>query len=166
MREDRDTRAMAGLLAAAGVPHELLGPEEASERWQYLHIRGPVPYHPDADVVVDADRTVEACVRRAIMVYGHGPSHTLRPGDALQFDGEAPHGPERLVELPIRFLTATATATAFGDSPQHRARAPGPVSHPCGMPGAPAPPSGGGPTPTAHPGPRGGAAPGARRLDA
>lgn len=115
MREDRDTGAMAGLLAAAGVPHELLGPEEASERWHYLHIRGPVLYHPDADVVVDADRTVEACVRRAIMVYGHGPGHTLRSGDALQFDGEDPHGPERLVELPIRFLAVTV----FGDSPQH-----------------------------------------------
>ncbi|MET9683832.1 helix-turn-helix domain-containing protein [Streptomyces coeruleorubidus] len=50
------------------------------------------------------------------MVYGHGKSsYTLGPGDALQFDGEAPHGPERLVELPIRFLTVTA----FGDSPQH-----------------------------------------------
>lgn len=50
------------------------------------------------------------------MVYGHGKSsYTLHPGDALQFDGEAPHGPERLVELPIRFLTVTA----FGDSPQH-----------------------------------------------
>jgi quercetin dioxygenase-like cupin family protein len=51
-----------------------------------------------------------------VMIYGHGKSsYTLRPGDALQFDGEAPHGPERLVELPIRFLTVTA----FGDSPQH-----------------------------------------------
>jgi len=51
-----------------------------------------------------------------VMVYGHGNSrYTLHPGDALQFDGEAPHGPERLVELPIRFLTVTA----FGDSPQH-----------------------------------------------
>ncbi|MDX2909523.1 XRE family transcriptional regulator [Streptomyces griseiscabiei] len=51
-----------------------------------------------------------------VMVYGHGKSsHTLHPGDALQFDGEAPHGPERLVELPIRFLTVTA----FGDSPAH-----------------------------------------------
>ncbi|KPI18986.1 transcriptional regulator, XRE family with cupin 2 sensor [Actinobacteria bacterium OK074] len=51
-----------------------------------------------------------------VMIYGHGrSSYTLRPGDALQFDGEAPHGPERLVELPIRFLTVTA----FGDSPQH-----------------------------------------------
>ncbi|MDX3581000.1 MULTISPECIES: hypothetical protein [Streptomyces] len=43
------------------------------------------------------------------------PATPLRPGDALQFDGEDPRGPERLVELPIRFLTVTA----FGDSPQH-----------------------------------------------
>lgn len=51
-----------------------------------------------------------------VMVYGHGKSsYTLCPGDALQFDGEAPHGPEKLVELPIQFLTVTA----FGDSPQH-----------------------------------------------
>ncbi|MGW2519665.1 hypothetical protein ACWC09_22135 [Streptomyces sp. NPDC001617] len=50
------------------------------------------------------------------MVYGHGKSsYILRPGDALQFDGEAPHGPETLLELPIRFLTVTA----FGDSPHH-----------------------------------------------
>ncbi|MEU1184191.1 XRE family transcriptional regulator [Streptomyces sp. NPDC005820] len=51
-----------------------------------------------------------------VMVYGHGKSrYTLHPGDALQFDGEAPHGPEHLVELPIRFLTVTA----FGDHPPH-----------------------------------------------
>jgi DNA-binding XRE family transcriptional regulator len=44
-----------------------------------------------------------------VMVYGHGESrYTLRPGDALQFDGEGAHGPEDLVELPIRFLSVTA----------------------------------------------------------
>ncbi|WP_059044227.1 helix-turn-helix domain-containing protein [Streptomyces acidiscabies] len=46
------------------------------------------------------------------MVYGHGESaYTLRPGDALQLDGEGPHGPQELVTLPIRFLSVTA----FGD---------------------------------------------------
>jgi transcriptional regulator with XRE-family HTH domain len=37
--------------------------------------------------------------------YRHG-QHTyhLEPGDALTFAGEIPHGPERLIELPIRFL--------------------------------------------------------------
>ena len=50
------------------------------------------------------------------MVYGHGDSrYTLHPGDALQFDGEGAHGPEDLIELPIRFLSVTA----YGDAPQH-----------------------------------------------
>jgi transcriptional regulator with XRE-family HTH domain len=49
------------------------------------------------------------------MVYGHGGArYTMRPGDALQFDGEAPHGPDRLIELPIRFLSVTA----YGDHPR------------------------------------------------
>jgi transcriptional regulator with XRE-family HTH domain len=43
------------------------------------------------------------------MVYGHGDSsYTMRPGDALQLDGEGPHGPRELVELPIRFLSVVA----------------------------------------------------------
>jgi hypothetical protein len=28
----------------------------------------------------------------------------LEPGDSLTFRGETPHGPERLVDVPIRFL--------------------------------------------------------------
>jgi transcriptional regulator with XRE-family HTH domain len=43
------------------------------------------------------------------MVYGHGEaSYPLAPGDALQFDGEGPHGPMELPELPVRFLSVTA----------------------------------------------------------
>ncbi|MDR2379379.1 MAG: XRE family transcriptional regulator [Bifidobacteriaceae bacterium] len=43
------------------------------------------------------------------MVYAHGDdSYTLRPGDALQLDGEGPHGPVELVRLPARFLSVTA----------------------------------------------------------
>lgn len=39
------------------------------------------------------------------MVYGHGAyQYTLKPGDALLIDGEGPHGPQELVEVPIRFL--------------------------------------------------------------
>ncbi|WP_345381850.1 XRE family transcriptional regulator [Pseudonocardia yuanmonensis] len=46
------------------------------------------------------------------MVYGHGESsYTLRPGDALQLDGEGVHGPRELVSLPIRFLSVVA----YGD---------------------------------------------------
>ncbi len=37
--------------------------------------------------------------------YRHGQStYVLAPGDALTLRGDIPHGPEKLVELPIRFL--------------------------------------------------------------
>ncbi|BEP13777.1 XRE family transcriptional regulator [Acidothermaceae bacterium B102] len=50
------------------------------------------------------------------LVYGHGESrYTMRPGDALQFDGEGTHGPDELITLPIRFLSVTA----FGEAPPH-----------------------------------------------
>jgi transcriptional regulator with XRE-family HTH domain len=43
-----------------------------------------------------------------VMVYGHGQArYEMHPGDSLVFDGEGPHGPAELVELPIRFLTVT-----------------------------------------------------------
>lgn len=38
--------------------------------------------------------------------YRHGDEvYPLRPGDTLFFDADAPHGPERLVRLPIRYLS-------------------------------------------------------------
>jgi len=37
--------------------------------------------------------------------YRHGQStYLLEPGDSLTFRGDIPHGPEKLVELPISFL--------------------------------------------------------------
>ncbi|HIK55150.1 MAG TPA: helix-turn-helix domain-containing protein [Synechococcales cyanobacterium M55_K2018_004] len=37
--------------------------------------------------------------------YRHGQStYLLEPGDSLTFQGKIPHGPERLIELPIRML--------------------------------------------------------------
>lgn len=39
------------------------------------------------------------------MEYRHGEhTYSLEPGDSLTFRGDVPHGPDRLVELPIRFL--------------------------------------------------------------
>lgn len=44
--------------------------------------------------------------------YRHGNQvYALEPGDAFTFDAQVPHGPERLVEVPIRFLAVTV----FGD---------------------------------------------------
>ncbi|UJW87722.1 helix-turn-helix domain-containing protein [Devosia sp. SL43] len=38
--------------------------------------------------------------------YRHGDTlYTLQPGDSFFFDADAPHGPEVLVTLPIRFLS-------------------------------------------------------------
>lgn len=38
--------------------------------------------------------------------YRHGKGlHHLRPGDTLFFDADAPHGPEVLIALPVRFLS-------------------------------------------------------------
>ena len=40
------------------------------------------------------------------VVYRHAAkTWLLRPGDSLLFDADAPHGPEQLVKLPIRFLS-------------------------------------------------------------
>jgi mannose-6-phosphate isomerase-like protein (cupin superfamily) len=39
------------------------------------------------------------------MIYRHGKdTHELGPGDSLTFSGDVPHGPEVLVETPIRFV--------------------------------------------------------------
>jgi hypothetical protein len=44
-----------------------------------------------------------------IAATGHGDSgYIMRPGDALQLDGERTHGPQTLVQLPIRFLSVVA----------------------------------------------------------
>jgi len=40
------------------------------------------------------------------VVYRHGDrTYTLQPGDSLFFDADAPHGPEEMRKLPIRFLS-------------------------------------------------------------
>jgi len=48
------------------------------------------------------------------MVYRHlNATFTMAPGDSLFFDSDAPHGPEELVELPVRFLSVMSQS---GDS--------------------------------------------------
>jgi len=38
--------------------------------------------------------------------YRHGEKvHCLNPGDTLFFDADSPHGPERLIRLPARYLS-------------------------------------------------------------
>lgn len=43
------------------------------------------------------------------MIYGHGSyEYTMQAGDSLLLDGEGPHGPLELLDLPIRFLAIAA----------------------------------------------------------
>jgi transcriptional regulator with XRE-family HTH domain len=45
------------------------------------------------------------------VAYRHADKvYTLGPGDSLFFDAEAPHGPEELLKLPIRFLSVISYA--------------------------------------------------------
>ncbi|SDR76773.1 helix-turn-helix domain-containing protein [Pseudomonas oryzae] len=40
------------------------------------------------------------------LVYRHGNQlYHMEPGDSLTFDGEVPHGPEKLVKVPIKLLS-------------------------------------------------------------
>jgi DNA-binding XRE family transcriptional regulator len=49
--------------------------------------------------------------------YRHGQStYLLEPGDSLTFRGDIPHGPEKLIELPIRFLAIIHYSTPFPES--------------------------------------------------
>lgn len=47
------------------------------------------------------------------MIYSHGPyEYPMAPGDSLLIDGEGPHGPQELLEVPVRFLAIAQSATA------------------------------------------------------
>ena len=47
------------------------------------------------------------------LVYRYGQqTYEMAPGDSLMFDGQVPHGPERLTQLPIRFLSITVELAA------------------------------------------------------
>jgi len=49
--------------------------------------------------------------------YRHGrQTYLLAPGDSLTFRGEVPHGPERLIRLPIRFLSVIVYGGSGRDS--------------------------------------------------
>ena len=46
------------------------------------------------------------------MIYRHlNATYTLTPGDSLFFDADAPHGPEELVTLPVRFLSVISQSS-------------------------------------------------------
>ncbi|MDX8474589.1 helix-turn-helix domain-containing protein [Mesorhizobium dulcispinae] len=49
------------------------------------------------------------------VVYRHGSNlYRMTPGDSLFFDADAPHGPEELTHLPIRYLSIISYARGRG----------------------------------------------------
>ena len=78
--------------------------------------RGPVPqfFEPFLITITDESEVFPRFEHTGIeflymlegkLVYRHGQlTYVLEPGDSLTFRGETPHGPERLVDVPIRFL--------------------------------------------------------------
>jgi transcriptional regulator with XRE-family HTH domain len=56
----------------------------------------PTFTHPGTEFIYMLEGSIE---------YRHGRStYLLEPGDSLTFKGSIPHGPERLIQVPIRFL--------------------------------------------------------------
>ena len=67
----------------------------------------PTFEHPGIEFIYMLEGAIE---------YRHGQhTYELRPGDALTFRGEVPHGPERLLKLPIRFLSVIYYPDASGE---------------------------------------------------
>jgi DNA-binding XRE family transcriptional regulator len=59
----------------------------------------PLFQHPGIEVLYMLQGTME---------YSYGTQrYVMEPGDTLQFEGDIPHGPTGLAELPIRFLSIT-----------------------------------------------------------
>ena len=57
----------------------------------------PVFEHPGTEFIYMLEGRIE---------YRHGKTvYDLEPGDSLTFDGNVPHGPDKLTQVPIRFLS-------------------------------------------------------------
>jgi transcriptional regulator with XRE-family HTH domain len=60
----------------------------------------PLYQHPGSELLYMTAGTME-------YTYGNA-TYTLEPGDTLQFSGETTHGPRRLVDVPVQFLSVKA----------------------------------------------------------
>ena len=68
----------------------------------------PVFEHPGTEFIYMLEGRME---------YRHGQhTYLLTPGDSLTFRGEVPHGPEKLIECPIRFLATIVYPTPVGNA--------------------------------------------------
>ena len=96
--DDRSAGHSSQMLGAMRGPDRLLEPllVTLTEQTEVF----PLYQHEGIELIYMLDGTME---------YGTGTArYVLEPGDALQFEGEVPHGPVALIDLPIRFLSIKA----------------------------------------------------------
>lgn len=115
-RSYEEVRTATFVKAGRGLDIERRG-TRAGHQYQLLgHTpRGPLIVEPyiialteESDVfpIFQHDGIEFLHVLEGKVVYRHGSAtYLLEPGDSLYFDSDAPHGPEELIELPIRFLS-------------------------------------------------------------
>ncbi|MWL91938.1 MULTISPECIES: XRE family transcriptional regulator [Cupriavidus] len=68
--------------------------------------RYPTFQHPGTEFLYMLEGVIEYRVGQQ--------TYTLEPGDSLTFPGEVPHGPERLAQCPIQFLSVTVYPRSGG----------------------------------------------------
>ncbi len=100
--ERRGTRAGQQYLLLGHAPHDDLTVEPYLITLQDSSDVFPVFQHGGLEFIYMLEGEV---------VYRHGDrTFTLQPGDSLFFDADAPHGPEEMRELPIRYLSVISYA--------------------------------------------------------
>lgn len=115
-----DQQGGSALLVKAGEGMEVVrrGTEKGHTYHLLNHVRGPKKNF-EAYMVDMGDASEEfptfshpgtefLHLLEGELVYRHGNQlYHMQPGDSLTFDGEVPHGPEKLVKVPIRLLSVT-----------------------------------------------------------
>lgn len=113
-----DQQGSAALLVKSGEGMEVVrrGTEKGHTYQLLNHVRGPKKNFEAYMISMD-DASEEfptfahpgtefLHLLEGELVYRHGNQlFEMKPGDSLTFDGEVPHGPEKLVKVPIRLLS-------------------------------------------------------------
>lgn len=115
-RQFEEQRDATFVRAGQGLPIERRG-TRAGHQYQLLghSIHSDVSVEPylitleeDSEVfpIFQHDGVEFIYVLQGVVVYRHADTtYRLAAGDSLFFDADAPHGPEELVEVPVRFLS-------------------------------------------------------------
>jgi sarcosine oxidase len=102
----RDPAALAALLRDAGIPAQILAPEQAAARWPGIACTQPVLFQPDAGIL-DPERAVAVMIRD--VVAGGARWHPDSPVLRVEPDAEGVR-----LKLADRTVRATTAVLALG----------------------------------------------------